>query len=79
MGKLSILLKLLPAIKDALFGGLKLSFYLKRNKVITMLCIALTLTAFGCFYFFEQAVMHGYMSKKLSEQTCAPAIVNTNK
>ena len=79
MGKLSILLKLLPAIKDAMFGGLKLSFYLKRNKVITMLCIALTITAFGLFYLFEQAVMHGHMSKKLSEQKCSPVLVNTNK
>lgn len=65
MSKLTIILKLLPAIKDTLFGGLKLSFYLKKNKAITMLLLALTITFFGFFYIYEQAVMHGAVSKNL--------------
>lgn len=68
MNKLSILLKLLPAIKDTLFGGMQLSFYLKRNKAITMLLIALTVTFIGFAYIFEQALMYGAASKKLTDE-----------
>ena len=39
MNLFSILIKLWPAIKDTLLGGLNLSFYLKRNRAITMLSI----------------------------------------
>lgn len=66
MNIFSVLLKLWPAIKDTFFGGLNLSFYLKRNKAITMLVLALIVTLFSMFYYYEQAFMHGAVSKALS-------------
>lgn len=68
MNMFSILIKLWPAIKDTLLGGLNFSFYLKRNRAIAMLCIALGLTL-GCFfYMYEQAFMHGAVSRSLQEE-----------
>jgi Trk-type K+ transport system membrane component len=71
MNLFSILIKLWPAIKDTLLGGLNLSFYLKRNRAITMLCIALAISC-GCFfYMYEQAFMHGAVSRSLQEEVAS--------
>lgn len=66
MNIFSVLLKLWPAIKDTFFGGLNLSFYLKRNKAIAMLMFALIVTFGSMLYYYEQAFMHGAVSKALS-------------
>lgn len=65
MSIISILFKLWPAIKDTLFGDINLSFYLKRNKAIAVLGIALLITFLSFLYVYEQAVMHGVRSKQL--------------
>lgn len=68
MNMFSILIKLWPAIKDTLLGGFNFSFYLKRNRAIAMLSIALAIV-FGCFiYMYEQAFLHGATSRSLQEE-----------
>ena len=68
MNLFSILIKLWPAIKDTLLGGFNFSFYLKRNRAIAMLSIALAITL-GCFfYIYEQAFLHGAVSRSLQEE-----------
>lgn len=68
MNMFSILIKLWPAIKDTLLGGLNLSFYLKRNRAIAMLSLILAFV-FGCFlYMYEQAFMHGAVSRSLQQE-----------
>lgn len=64
----SILIKLWPAIKDTLLGGLNFSFYLKRNRAIAMLGLALMITLGSFIYMYEQAFMHGATSRNLQEQ-----------
>lgn len=71
MNMFSILIKLWPAIKDTLLGGFNFSFYLKRNRAIAMLSIALAIV-FGCFvYMYEQAFLHGATSRSLQEEVTA--------
>ena len=68
MNVFSILVKLWPAIKDTLLGGMNFSFYLKRNRAIAMLGLALAITL-GCFiYMYEQAFIHGATSRSLQEE-----------
>lgn len=61
----TILIKLLPAIKDSFIGGYKFSFYLKKSKAIAMLLLALIITFVSFLYMMEQAVLHGTRSKIL--------------
>lgn len=68
MNILGILIKLWPALKDALLGGLNIGGYIKRNKTVFILSIALTI-CFLCFmYMYEQAWMHGVVSKSLESK-----------
>lgn len=68
MNVFTILLKLWPAIKDTFFGGLEFSSYIRRNKVVMMLIFAVTITFCSFFYMYEEAFMHGAISKAKTEQ-----------
>lgn len=63
-----IFLKLWPAIKDTLFGGVQFNAYFRRNKAIFMLLVAVTITFAALSYTYEQAFLHGAISKKKSQQ-----------
>lgn len=68
MNALTILLKLWPAIKDTFFGGLEFSSYLRRNKA-TMMWVLAAIVSFCSFLFvYEEAFMHGAISKAKTEQ-----------
>lgn len=67
MNILSILFKLLPAVKDAFFGKSMAISYVRKNRAITMLFLALVITLLSFFYMYEQAFMHGVLSKVKSE------------
>jgi len=68
MNFITILFKLWPAIKDTFFGGLDFTSYIRRNKVVMMLILALTVTFCSFFYLYEEAFIHGALSKAKSEQ-----------
>ncbi len=67
MNDLTILLKLWPAIKDAFFGGLEFSSYIRRNKLVMMLILSNAVTFCSFFYVYEEAFMHGAISKSKTE------------
>ena len=68
MNIFSVLFKLWPAIKDTFFGGLNLSFYLRRNRAIAVTVLALIVTLFSMLFCYEQAFMHGVISKSLAKE-----------
>lgn len=71
MNVFSILIKLWPAIKDTLLGGLDLSFYLKRNRAIAAMAVCIFVTLLAFVYTWEQAYMHGAVSKALQQKITA--------
>lgn len=68
MNIFTVLLRLWPAIKDTFFGGLNLSFYLKRNRAIAVTFLAMIVTLISMLYCYEQAFMHGAVSKALAKE-----------
>lgn len=68
MNVFTILLKLWPAIKDAFFGGLDFSSYIRRNKGVAMLLLALVVTFCAFLFIYEEAFMHGAISKAKTQQ-----------
>ena len=65
MNFLVLLKKMWPAIVDVVLHGVNITQYFKKNKTIFILSIGVIFLFISFLYMYEQAIMHGTISRSL--------------